>query len=522
MNLLIVDDEPRTRNGLVSLIQKSSISIDIQTAAGSEEALSVVKTFLPDILITDIRMPLQADGIMLAENVSKLFPNCQIIFISAYSDKEYLKSAISLKAIRYIEKPIVPAELLEALREAIHIKKKNELSMEKELFLEQHWDVYAEKIALQLLFPDIDPVYLDKLKLFYPAFCGQQYYFTLICQLHYRKASADSLFDFPGLFKDILNNGYTCLFAPKKEDLYIIHLCIQNPENELCYQSLANRLFEELRQRLSSAADIFVSVGRPVSCIEELSISYLEAAVSLKKLFFSGYNEICFFKEADYKMASTYLPDAAFVQNFEQALQNKNYREADILATRLFHSLQAEVHKDVSSIKDTYFHLVLTADSFYKKEFPTTVLSVGNNFLWEEIVSKRTLRELHDYLVDKLNDYSAKMTEKHEFSSTVYKIRQYIEQHFTEPELSVNKIAEQLHFTPAYLCQVFKKDTGNTINSYLNACRIDHAKTLIAEKNVKLYDVCFLVGYNDPNYFSRQFKKNTGYTPSAYKEKHII
>lgn len=104
--LLIVDDEYRTRKGLSSLVEKSALPIKIAGAAPNGlEGLALAKSLLPDIILTDVRMP-RMDGIRLSEEVRKLHPGCQIIFISGYADKEYLKSAISLKAVSYVEKPI--------------------------------------------------------------------------------------------------------------------------------------------------------------------------------------------------------------------------------------------------------------------------------------------------------------------------------------------------------------------------------------------------------------------------------
>ena len=67
--------------------------------------IEILKDFEPNILLTDVRMP-RLNGIDLAFKTRELYPNCMILFMSGYSDKEYLKSAIKLKAINYVEKPI--------------------------------------------------------------------------------------------------------------------------------------------------------------------------------------------------------------------------------------------------------------------------------------------------------------------------------------------------------------------------------------------------------------------------------
>ena len=118
MKLLIVDDEKLTRDGLMSNIDWKSLGIDAIAQAddglhGYEAALA----FQPDIILSDVRMP-RMSGIEMAEKLQLVNPALSIIFMSGYSDKEYLKAAIKLKAVSYVEKPIDLEELSETVLEA--------------------------------------------------------------------------------------------------------------------------------------------------------------------------------------------------------------------------------------------------------------------------------------------------------------------------------------------------------------------------------------------------------------------
>jgi two-component system response regulator YesN len=68
------------------------------------------------------------------------------------------------------------------------------------------------------------------------------------------------------------------------------------------------------------------------------------------------------------------------------------------------------------------------------------------------------------------------------------------------------------------LCLLFKQETGETINEYLTKVRIEKAKELLSDPRNKFYEVCYTVGYSDPSYFSKLFKKYTGLTPSAFRD----
>ncbi|MGO4109277.1 AraC family transcriptional regulator [Paenibacillus sp. YAF4_2] len=101
--------------------------------------------------------------------------------------------------------------------------------------------------------------------------------------------------------------------------------------------------------------------------------------------------------------------------------------------------------------------------------------------------------------------------------NVIDKAKQYIEQHFTE-ELSLEDTAEYVHLNPHYFSKVFKQQVGATFIDYLTGLRIDKAKQLIVSADeLALKEVCFEVGYKDPNYFSRVFKRVTGVTPTEYR-----
>nr|3CU5_A Chain A, Two component transcriptional regulator, AraC family [Lachnoclostridium phytofermentans ISDg]3CU5_B Chain B, Two component transcriptional regulator, AraC family [Lachnoclostridium phytofermentans ISDg] len=119
LRILIVDDEKLTRDGLIANINWKALSFDqIDQADDGINAIQIALKHPPNVLLTDVRMP-RMDGIELVDNILKLYPDCSVIFMSGYSDKEYLKAAIKFRAIRYVEKPIDPSEIMDALKQSI-------------------------------------------------------------------------------------------------------------------------------------------------------------------------------------------------------------------------------------------------------------------------------------------------------------------------------------------------------------------------------------------------------------------
>ncbi|HHV97446.1 MAG TPA: response regulator [Clostridiaceae bacterium] len=121
LKLIIVDDDKVFLNGLIKHMNWKEMGIElVATATDGIEALRLCKIYKPEIVLTDISMP-RMNGIELATQIRELIPDCQIVFISVHSDKSYLKMAIKLRAIDYIDKPVDPFELKEVLTNAVKL-----------------------------------------------------------------------------------------------------------------------------------------------------------------------------------------------------------------------------------------------------------------------------------------------------------------------------------------------------------------------------------------------------------------
>ncbi|MDF2988858.1 MAG: histidine kinase, partial [Eubacterium sp.] len=148
MKLLIVDDEVNTRKGIIGRLPLSEMGItEVCEADDGINGLKAVSAFEPDIILTDVRMP-RMDGVEMVYKIREQLPGCQVIFMSGYSDKEYLKSAIELKALNYIEKPINMNELKGALQASISLC---EEERNKKKLLKTSLSLISNELALQLI-----------------------------------------------------------------------------------------------------------------------------------------------------------------------------------------------------------------------------------------------------------------------------------------------------------------------------------------------------------------------------------
>jgi len=154
--VIIADDEPIIRKGLRELVDWNSLSLYlVAEAADGVEALMLIKKWEPHILITDIKMP-DMDGITLVKNIKDSGLNTKIIIISAYSDYEYMKKAITFSVENYLLKPIDNDELTSILNDIVNnLKKETSHNTQKKgtgavrsvtLYIEEH---YQERITLK-------------------------------------------------------------------------------------------------------------------------------------------------------------------------------------------------------------------------------------------------------------------------------------------------------------------------------------------------------------------------------------
>lgn len=102
----------------------------------------------------------------------------------------------------------------------------------------------------------------------------------------------------------------------------------------------------------------------------------------------------------------------------------------------------------------------------------------------------------------------------------VWLARKYIEQNYWKPTLTVTEIVKAVNLERSYLFRLFKAATGKSVLEYITSCRIERACELLKTSGLPIQSVAYSVGYNDPLYFSKVFKKATSHTPTSYMMLH--
>ena len=104
-------------------------------------------------------------------------------------------------------------------------------------------------------------------------------------------------------------------------------------------------------------------------------------------------------------------------------------------------------------------------------------------------------------------------------AKAVAEAKEYISEHYHDPDLSVDEVCRQLHVSPNYFSTIFKRETGKTYIAYLTGLRMEKAVELLKNTQLKTYAIAERVGYQEQNYFSYVFKKTYGVSPSKYRSR---
>ncbi|MEH7379024.1 AraC family transcriptional regulator [Bacillus sp. JJ1533] len=133
----------------------------------------------------------------------------------------------------------------------------------------------------------------------------------------------------------------------------------------------------------------------------------------------------------------------------------------------------------------------------------------------ENAKSTSELEEIHKRMLEEYSDPSIRFATL-EKATISEKAEHFIRMNFSE-DISVEEISRKLHVHPSHLMRTFKKEKGMTISHYRNLIRIKEAKDLLANSNLSLIEITFIVGFKNQQYFSRVFKESEGVTPKEYK-----
>lgn len=518
MKLLIVDDEELTRTGVISSINWKELGIEeVFQADDGVNGLEMALTYKPEIILCDVRMP-RMTGIAMLEKIEKALPYSVPIFMSGYSDKEYLKAAIKLKAVNYIEKPINLKEIQEAILEAKELYNQK-LRSHREVSL--HSMETASHLALLLTSPySSNKEKIEQLaqELSLPLSSGTCFASVIVHLSTPPELITPSPKEIYRSLKDFLHPYHTdCIYVAKRLQ-YLVYFIFSSSGIS---DTLLKNTGKFLDNKYTDYGNHFVAVGNTFSGISKAQQSYTSAVLLLQNSFFFPVNSVLtpeVIASLPVKSAEQLpsAPESVFAEYL--STQNRDGCFAFLESLAKFYERNSSVLPDQA--KDLYYKLSISLENARKQQ-QLSAVSQEQNSVVSFLEKCFTYQELHSRLAEQTEAYFTALENALPENPTIFLIKDYIGKNYMNETLSVKDISTQVFLSASYVCTFFKNETGQTLNQYLTEYRMEKAKMLLADPRYKIADISSKVGYSDGNYFGKSFKKYTGLSPSEYREKII-
>jgi len=532
--ILIVDDEPVVRNGIKNTIDWNGAGFEfVGDCEDGREAMKMVDALQPDVVLTDIYMPF-VDGLELARYISEKYPHIKVIILTGYDDFEYAQQAVKLKVYDFLLKPITANELRKILEKVkndldTEVKKAEELKKLK-LQLRESMPLLRERFLERLVLGQLRTGELEeKLNLFGINFEGSEFITLAVDIDEYGKLgkmqqeAEDELLLFAvfNISEEIVTRERSGIVFQNRNNNIVI---ILSGRNSLSVKETAIRLADEIRQAVENFLGFTVTIGIGVVCssLMDLNHSYKGSLSALDYRFVLGKNKVINITDMEHNDTEFSLHKMQWEKKITSLLKVGTSKEIDEAVETVIKNLKDSlmpvrrcyiyIQQIITSIINTIDELGIDENEVFEGKNPFMEVyrfkTLDEMDLWLKKICMKSAKAI----VDKRSDYSKVQVER---------AIEFIKQNYNDAGISLNSVCKHLFISVSYFSLIFKNNTGKTFIEYLTSIRIEKAMELLKTTNLRSYEISKRVGYDDPHYFSSIFKKETGMSPTEYREKAL-
>jgi two-component system, response regulator YesN len=503
--LLIVDDEPIERDGMQAILHKAYPKLEIKQAKNGKIAVEMAGEFKPDLILMDIMMP-GMTGLEAVEQISEDHPNIKFVMVTAFDMFDYARQAIKLGVKDYLLKPSKASEIVATVGRVL---KQSEI--EKQLLTTSKFQQEAMQNALTLVETDV---------------------VTQLLFDHVHEVHIDMLVE----MLDIQSTN---------EKFVMVILLPIGSEN------FYSQVKEKVRQTGSGWVGALYGRQLPIIVFRELDKSFRSQAISLaneilsiarqsnlQEGWFVGIGNVC---DSQVQIRQSYQESLIATMDTTLAVKYRFYsdvpalsnisdgQEAKQLEKQFFDQIRLgqweQVHLNVMAFIHRYENegaiLLQTQQRVLELLWITTrVMSemgieTEAPFYSFQAQDYRQLRAETEHLIHRMRKsyvqhYDRVVVDK------IHQIKQYIFEHSHE-DISLDALGRKVDLSPIYISKMFKEKLGINYIDFLTECRIEKAKKLLSDPEKSLKEITFEIGYHEPNYFSKVFKKMCGVSPKEYR-----
>ncbi|MFD2331706.1 response regulator [Cohnella sp. GCM10020058] len=556
MNILIVEDETQIRGSLEDALRRFGID-EIRIAGNGLEALALLEERRADLILSDIRMP-EMDGIALLERVRELHGDVPFIVLSGYDLFEYAQKALTFGAYAYLLKPVAEAELEDVIRRALQeLMQKRDLR-EDELRLQIKLNAGTSELRRRYLTEIVEGKEASGrqarkceeygIRFPYPfhyAWLAGMDEAARIAQTMPRSDVELLKYGLENLCLEVFREG-GFVAEPFRWDDGIGLLLNGNGADERSAdgqnangqsangQSADGQSADgqnglgkimALSERASGLArdvlklSITAGVGRPAERLDGTPASFASArrAYAQKLVHGGGRVYVCGTERAS--ASESVSLDLAAERELLALFEAHRQDEASAFLAERFAPFRVPCSFEIADVAKLNYELVVLLATILKQLGFDADEALGDEYhLYTQVNALQNVDEMVAWFRQRCADAFAHIQEKSTRSTKklMGKARDYIAEHFHEA-ISLELVADHLQISPEYLSREFKKDFGENFTDFLLRLRMEKAKFYIREGRYRTYEIANLVGFQNEKYFSKVFKKATGFTPSEFK-----
>ncbi len=527
LKVLVCDDELNICNLVVRLIRWEQLEMElVGIAQNGRDAMDLIIEQKPDIVLTDIRMPVY-NGLELAVRAQQLGIGSRFVVISGYSNFSYAQDALKASVADYLLKPINAQELNDVMErvagqirqerdrknimENIEDRLQNMVSAEREIFIKN--------------------VILGNASAYSPAMlkaCGLQFTgncygsFMVAYDLENDDAEAAMLLkqQMTKLQDKVRINDYPSLrellFYQEEQYLYGIFNYADNQMSVV--RAYLSDIYYTFRRfgTLLPGLHTTLAVGKTVYEPAFLSESVQSSRDAIHCRINLGTDSLLFYDELPPLLLQRPRLDSALISKLRSCL--------DLCDMEAISNVFQGLFADTGAAAGSYFKLAYELLNFIQKEQSASTIdySIDEPALYENACAALETVYKPCQISEILLAYcrSATVVIDHrgvtQADRAVELAKKYIAENYGG-ECALQDVANYAHLSANYLSSTFKKKVGVSMNTYITVTRINEAKRLLKETDDDVYDIGEHVGYRDQKHFRKVFKENVGISPIKYR-----
>ncbi|WP_027295825.1 response regulator transcription factor [Robinsoniella sp. KNHs210] len=487
--VFIAEDEPAALEHICTIIQNKCPNFQVVgTAEEGKSALEQLEYLRPDVLITDVKMPVM-DGIFLIKRVKEKYPDILSVIISGYQEFDYAQSALYYGVCDYILKPVKPSTLQESMY------------MIQGRLDEYYYGLRNRTIREMYLGNISDPVRFRRI------FSDDGYYIALL-----RKNSLPRRFaEFRGV--EIFSIKEEQLMVYGRDEMEALYIC---PVKLMVHSSFEKFMMHILEKQKNTAAfHTLVLKERPVPA-EKLPEMIRQLYQTMDYQLVIGKNQIIRDEDFDAAEKGGHKFDNSSLSRLEFLIKEHNRQDIPDEISRCFAKWSREEYTQLwteEKVREMF-------SVFRRADLLDEPVAMCEYFIDEAFYYAENMQKLAEDIRQILcrNILEESRTWKIDTPEFFDKVEKYLKEHLTEP-LSPQKICDVFGISQAYLSRLFRKYSTVSFSKRLTILRVEKAQQIMRDKR-ELYikDIASRVGYGDQFYFSRIFRSVTGISPTEYME----